>query len=335
MNSRKLLIPALIAPFITSTLVQAQEPSLRVTVETDRSELVVALGPVALPTGGHDLIEQPRIEAVAVPIDAYLHGFTVELIDQDGRELPAALLHHMNIIAPERRELFSQIMQRVGAAGSETGTLRLPRLLGYPVSRGDSLVFSAMLHNPTPDTYDHVEMRIRMKYSSLGTVLPRIPIQPFYLDVMPPAGVHAYTLPPGRSSRSWEGSPAVPGRILGVGGHLHKYGVVLRFEDVTKGKVLWEATPVTDSTGTIVSMPRKFWRLGIQLDPSHTYRLTAEYDNPTDEVIEHGAMGTLGGVFVPDERATWPEVNRDHPEYVADIEVTYMRNSGAALQHHH
>lgn len=335
MNSTRILIPAIVAQFMIGTIAHAQEATLRVSVDTDKSELVVALDPVALPTGGHDAIEQPSIQAVAMPIDAYLHGFTVELIDQHGRELPAVLLHHMNIIAPERRELFSQIMQRVGAAGAETGALRLPRWLGYPVSRGDSLVFSAMLHNPTPGAHDHVEMRIRMKYSSLGTLRPRIPIQPFYMDVMPPAGVHAYTLPPGRSSRSWEGSPAVPGRMLGVGGHMHKYGVRLRFENVTKGKVLWEATPVVDSTGNVVSMPRKFWRLGVHLDPSHTYRLTAEYDNPTDGVIEHGAMGTLGGIFVPDERATWPEVDRDHPEYRADLDVTYARNSGGAVQHHH
>jgi hypothetical protein len=334
MNAKKFLIPALVAQFTIGAAAQAQE-ALRVTVDTDKSELVIALEPVVLPAGGHHSIEQPRIEAVTMPINAYLHGFTVELIDRHGRELPPVLLHHMNIIAPERRELFSQIMQRVGAAGAETGTLRLPRWLGYPVSRGDSLVFSAMLHNPTPDAYAHVEMRVRMKYSSLGTVLPRIPVQPFYMDVMPPAGVHAYTLPPGRSSRSWEGSPAVPGRILGVGGHMHKYGVLLRFENVTKGKVLWEATPVVDSTGAVVSMPRKFWRLGIQLDPAHTYRLTAEYDNPTGDVIEHGAMGTLGGIFAPDERASWPEVDRDHPEYRADLDVTYARNSGGGTQHHH
>lgn len=335
MNARNVLLVSLITQFAAASAGHAQQPPARVTVDRQNDELVVALAPVAVPAGGHEEVEQPKIETVAIPVSAYLHGFEVDLVDDAGNQLPSALLHHVNIIAPQRRELFSQIMQRVGAAGAETGPLVLPRLLGYPLERGDSLTFSAMLHNPTGVSYDHVEMRIRLKYSSLGTLAPRIPVQPFYLDVMPPAGVHAYSLPPGRSVKSWEGSPAVPGRILGVGGHLHKYGVALRFEDVTAGRVLWEAQPVLDRTGEIVTMPRKFWWLGIQLDPTHIYRLTAEYDNPTGEAIEHGAMGTLGGVFVPDERATWPAVVRDHPEYLADVEVTYARNSGGGGGHHH
>jgi hypothetical protein len=117
---------------------------------------------------------------------------------------------------------------------------------------------------------------------------------------------------------------------------MHKYGTSLRFENVTKGKVLWETKPVVDSLGNVVAMPRKFfvWQLGLQLDPSHTYRLTAEYDNPTDEVIEGGAMGSLGGVFVPDDRAEWPSVDPQDPEYLADVEVTYARNKGDPQQHH-
>jgi hypothetical protein len=118
---------------------------------------------------------------------------------------------------------------------------------------------------------------------------------------------------------------------------MHKYGTALRFEDVTKGKVLWEAKPEVDTLGNIVGMPRRyfFWRLGLQLDPSHTYRLTAEYDNPTGAPIDEGAMGTLGGVFVPDDRVQWPNVDPSHPEYLADVEVTFARNNGPAAGHHH
>jgi hypothetical protein len=60
-------------------------------------------------------------------------------------------------------------------------------------------------------------------------VLPAsTPVMPVYLDVVPHGGFHSYDLPPGRSERSWEGRPAVGGRILALGGHLHRYGVSLR-----------------------------------------------------------------------------------------------------------
>ncbi|MGQ0815764.1 MAG: hypothetical protein ACT4O1_15110 [Gemmatimonadota bacterium] len=314
----------------------AQSAVLRVTHDARNSELLFSVGPIDLPAAGehaghHDHIEQPKAQSVTLPVDAYLHGFTTEIVDGEGRKLPDVLLHHMNIIAPQRRELFSQIMQRVGAAGAETGSVALPRLLGYPVATGDSLIFTVMFHNPTDTSYSQAELRVRMKYSSTGSVLPKLAIQPFYVDVMPPAGIHAYSLPPGRSSRSWEGSPAIPGRIIALGGHMHKYGVALRFENVTTGKILWEAKPAVDDSGSVIGMPRKsfLWRLGVQMNPAHTYRLTAEYDNPTGETIENGAMGTLGGIFVPDERALWPSIDRSHPEYIADVHVTYGRTGGS------
>lgn len=311
----------------------AQDAHLTVSTDESHKELVFSLGPIDLPCNGE--IRQPNTQAVAVPIGAYLHGFTLDLVDRNGREVPSVVLHHVNIIAPERRELFSPIMQRVGAAGAETGDLHLPRVLGYPVARGDSVIVTAMFHNPTDEDFEGVTLRVRYKYSGRFSLMPKVAVQPFYVDVMPPAGYHSFTLPPGKSSRSWEGSPAIAGRVMALGGHMHKYGTLLRFEDVTKRKVLWEARPVVDSTGAIVAMPRKFYKLGIRLEPKHTYRLTVEYDNPTGAAIEEGAMGTLGGIFMPNEFGNWPKVDRENAEYKEDVRVTYARNSANAPQHHH
>jgi hypothetical protein len=164
-----------------------------------------------------------------------------------------------------------------------------------------------------------------MRYSESTRKLPVFLIQPFYLDVMPPAGGHAYNLPPGRSSKSWEGKPAIDGRILALGGHMHKYGLLLRLEDVTEKKVLWEARPELDDKGNVIGMPKKYfvWRLGIPLKAENTYRLTAFYDNPTGKMIPLGGMGALGGVVVPSNANEWPSVNRKDPEYLYDIKVTY------------
>lgn len=335
MNPRLLGLLALAA--VSSNTASAQEPTLRLKHDAARSELVFTIGPLQLPTGEHHAHgAQPRTQAVVIPVEGYLHGFTTEMVDAAGNALPSVLLHHVNIMAPERRELFSNIMQRVGAAGAETGPINLPRVIGYPVARGDSLVFTAMFHNPTGTEYHNAELRVRMRYSSASSVLPKLAIQPFYVDVMPPAGTHAFTLPPGKSSKSWEGRPAIPGRILGLGGHMHKYGTSLRFENVTTGKILWDTRPHLDEDGNVQGIPRKFffWRLGVKMDPAHTYRLTVEYDNPTGTAIQNGAMGTLGGIFVPDERASWPAIDREHPEYIADLNVMYPESGGGAGHHH-
>lgn len=319
----------------------AQEPPLRIVDDTARRELVIELGPLDLPANAdhHDLA-QPATRGVAVPLDGWIHGFRIEVVDRAGQPVPQQVLHHINVIAASRRELFSDIMLRIAAAGQETGPAVMPRLLGFKVHKGEEFLVSSMLHNPTPRAYSGAIIRVRMPYTAADTWVRPLPAYPFYLDVMPPAGeTHAYDLPPGRSEKSWEGRPAIAGRILGVGGHLHQYGVALRLEDVTAGKVLWDARPITDEAGNLVEMPiKKFlWRLGIPIRPDHTYRLTAVYDNPTGETIPDGAMGALGGVFLPSSGTTWPIIDPRSPEYQLDLKVTRGGGGGhgEGSQHHH
>jgi len=316
----------------------AAAPKLQVVYDAEAREIVLEIGPLDMPANAshHDVL-QPEAQIGTLPVAGWIHGFRVELVDAEGREVPRSVLHHVNVISPDERELFSQIMLRIAAAGQETGAVKLPRLLGYPVREGHRLLVTAMFHNPTPQAYRGVKLRVRMDFTPVGSWLRPIPVYPLYMDVMPPAGVHAYDLPPGRSEKSWEGSPAIPGRLLGVGGHLHKYGVALRLEDVTTGELLWEATPILDDAGEVVGMPIKrfFWTLGVPLYPDHVYRLTAVYDNPTGEMIPEGAMGTLGGAFIPARGAMWPAADPNHPEYQLDVQVTTSSESGHGGGHDH
>lgn len=302
----------------------------RMFVDSSAGEIVVEVGPEELgPAGSESAMRVATPYAMALPIDGWLRTVQVDIVDSHGRLLPRNLLHHANIIAPEHRELFSPIMLRIGAAGPETAPIELPRVLGYRVHAGDSLLVTAMLDNPAPQERNDVWVRVRLAYVRAGTWLPPVSIHPFYVDVMPPAGVHAYDLPPGHSEKSWEGNPAIAGRVLAVGGHLHQYGVALRFRDVTAGRDLWVAHPERDAAGDVLAVPTAtfLWRGGVTLRPDHVYRLTAVYENPTGHVIPDGAMGTLGGVFLPARGARWPQVARSDSAYRLDVQVTCDTNT--------
>lgn len=319
----------------TAVASEPATPAVTLVARREKGALVLELGPVDLPAGGHEhadagghdmmMMTSPPPLSVAVPVDGWLRGYDVELVDGEGRPVPHELLHHVNVIAPQRRELFSGIMLRVAAAGAETAPVSLPWFVGYRVHRGDTLLVSAMLHNPTPDAYRGVRLRVRFPVRDGDSWIGAMSIFPFYLDVMPPAGTHAYDLPPGHSEQYWEGSPAIAGRILGMGGHLHDYGVALRLEDRTEGKVLWEGKPTLDSSGHVVGMGQTSlaWKLGIKVRPDHVYRLTAIYDNPTGATIPDGGMGALGGAFLPSGDTPWPNINRASPDYLKDVRVTY------------
>lgn len=299
----------------------------------------IELGPVSIPaSGGHHGIRQPDPLAMKLPVDGWLRGLSYELVDEKGEPLPKQLLHHLNLIAPERRELFSQIMLRIGAAGPETPPYRIPVFLGYRVHPGDSLLVVAMLHNPTGRDYPAVRLRVHLDVIKGKSWLHPASIQPVYLDVMPPAGDHVFDLPPGRSTKSWEGRPAIAARLLAAGGHLHQYGTALRFEDVSTGKLIWEARPKLDEKGDLASMPIRFFLpFGVELLPDHVYRLTAEYNNPTGTVLVEGGMGALGGIVMPAAANAWPTVARNDSVYQHDVWTTVGLGSSRLRSgpHHH
>jgi hypothetical protein len=165
---------------------------------------------------------------------------------------------------------------------------------------------------------------VKLRYREHGWVFP-IEVYPFYVDVMGPVGEKDFDLPPGRSEWSWEGRPAIDGRMLGIGGHVHKHAEVLRFEDVTVGSTIWEGRPVVDSVGRVVEVPvGHLWkRGGVRVRADHVYRLTAVYDNPTGDTIPAGGMGALGGIFVPGWGEAWPALDPTDPLYVADLRRTH------------
>jgi hypothetical protein len=305
----------------------ASAPALRLTTDRARREIVVEIGPVDLPKDcGH--VQLPPFHT-NIPIDGWLHGYYIELVDASGRAVPRQILHHVNVIETDRRELFSPIMLRLAAAGQETDPVKLPRLLGYRVRKGQEFIVTSMMHNPTGRDYEGVRLRLHFPYTTVNALIKPIAIFPFYMDVMPPASRHSYDLPPGKSSRSWEAKPVVSGRILGVGGHVHQYGTSLKLEDLTARKVIWEARPAIGKDGQVTAMPMKTFitRLGVPVHPGHVYRVTAEYNNTSGETIPGGAMGALGGVFIPRKAARWPWVDRNDPQLKIDWELVHTSGS--------
>jgi hypothetical protein len=278
----------------------------------------------------------PPVMGVDLPLTGWMSGFRIELVDSAGRPVPSELLHHYNLIDPNHRELFLPISRRVLAAGSETGAVRMSRwLMGAPFIKGDRLVATAMLHNPTTQAYSGVRTRLILTYSADGHWYPLLRAYPWQFDVAFPVGDKSFDLPPGRSEKFYEGSPAVGGKIVGIGGHVHDHADSLVLRDVTTRTVIWRATPITDSTGHVVAMPiKKFIGLtgiGVRIVPEHRYRVTVFYDNETGHTLPDGGMGVVAGLFAPAPDATWPVADEGDSLYVTDLRHALRMGEGAQL----
>ncbi len=362
MTHRTMMTLAAAALLATAPLA-AQQPGVGLDAAAPSGELVILIGPVDIPLptmagmsgdeheghgDHHGAMVMPPVGEIVVPFDAWVYGFRYEVVDAQGNAVPSAVLHHLNVIDPSQRDLFLPISYRVAAVGSETGPLRLPRLVfGHPLRAGQRLVVSAMLHNPTDAAYAGVTVRFIFDYVKTGRPWPLFPVYTFQMDVRFPAGDKDFDLPPGESVWSWEGSPAIAGRILGVGGHLHRYADRLTLEDVTAGETIWVGKPILDADSQLVGVTvgRLYRTLGVEVRPDHVYRATVVYDNPTGAVIPKGGMGLIAGVFMPS--GPWPRApyadalyQLDRKHYLREVrgvlsEIAGDSTGAASASHDH
>jgi hypothetical protein len=292
-----------------------------ITRNAGRNELTLELPAVDLLAG--TVVDQAA-SVGEFPVTGSVYALHAEIVDEHGRQLPIALLHHMNVMDPNERELFLPISRRIMASGTETGEIRFPRLLfGAGIRAGQQILANAMLHNPTSQDYHGVRVRLLVSYVPERRPWPLFSVFPWQLDVAFPVGDKSFDLPPGRSERTYEGSPAVDGKIIVIGGHMHDYGRTIEFWDATTNTMLWHGEPAPAPPGKPRAVPiTTFYRLtgiGVRITPTHRYRVRVIYDNPTSDTIPDGGMGVVGGLFMADRNVVWPSTNPGDSLYQKDL----------------
>jgi hypothetical protein len=310
-------------------------PAAQVRLERG-GRLIIELPPLDVPPEG-----TVRTPVYRVPISRSisLYGFTIEVVDDAGRILPPDRLHHVVFTDPNRRELFLPLALPIFAASKESPRPRLPKnRVGLLLSASTRYLVAAMFENPDP-VPKRMVVRLVLSFVRPGRIVPAVQAYPWTLDVTYPLGKaggrHDFDLPPGRSSFSWQASPQIAGTIVAMGGHAHDYATAIQLEDVTTGKMIFRQEPVRDDAGRLVRiLPVRFaswYRAGVHITPIHTYRVTVFYDNPTGECIPFGGMGSVAGLFIPDENTAWPPLDPGNSIYRAQINNLLSNMSGLEM----
>jgi len=69
----------------------------------------------------------------------------------------------------------------------------------------------------------------------------------------------SYDLPAGRSSKSYEFTMPLTGRVLAIGGHVHDYAEFVSLEEVESGKTIIMLKVETAPSGLLLKMPREYY----------------------------------------------------------------------------
>ena len=305
---------------------------VQVSVDSVAGTIELSIGPVTLPARLPGL--RIPIQVADLPVHGWLRGFSWEIRDAGGSIHSRDLLHHFNVIDPDRRELFSPVARRVVAFGRETEGQRLPAFVGYPLMEHTRFLLVTMFANPGTEPIDSAYLRVRLDFTPYKRAAQPLSVFPFHLDVAGPVGEKDFAVPPGRTVRSWEGSPAVDARILAIGGHVHDYARMLRLEDLTAGRVIWQAQ-LDENEGRVNAVSRTMaWkRGGIRLYANHRYRALVEYNNPGPHPTPHGGMGVIGGIVLA--RGSFPPFDRKNIAYNTDLANVISAPGRASGGHGH
>lgn len=300
----------------------------RVEIDSARSEVRVIAGPYHIAAGAAAHSHSKSMDATVLrfvwPAHGWLRGYRIMLCDADAltsAQLPREMIHHAGLANFSRRQLVYPMVERLLAVGKETDDVLLPAGVGVPLERGDTLGVYAGLHGSTGVAVERAYLVVTLPWLSARTQAP-IEVLPFYADVNNViGGTTAFDLNPGVVVRSAEFVMPISGRLLGIGGHMHDYGVALRLEDAENGKVLARLRADRRADGRINGVSRfnfGFHEEALHLNAGHRYRIVAEYDNPTKSSVPHGGMGSIAGAFAPDDLSKWPSLNRADSSVVRD-----------------
>jgi hypothetical protein len=343
-----LLSSMLVASLITPAGPAGSPPVVTVKVDSARHELTVTAGPFDLPNMppmspgtmmdlgmSHDT----PVQHFAWPVNGWFRGFRVDLVDTKGNPVPRHVMHHLIMVNFSRRQLLYSAAERLMGAGTETDQeISVPKTIGVPMSPGMMLGMYVAWHNDTGADLHGVMLKLTMLWMPRNQNPRPVNSLPIYMDVnLTVGGSNTFDVPPGKSSKSHEFTMPLGGRLLGVGGHLHDYGVQVRLEDAENGKVLARVVASRDSVGHVSKVSRKLFGVtgeGLELKANHRYRVVGDYDNPTGETLVKGAMAHMVGLFEPDDMSGWPAIDAHDPTYQKDLASLQVRGEDMGGMHH-
>jgi hypothetical protein len=333
--------------FAASTLAgpgPAAPTTVSVAIDSSKHELTITAGPYDLPNmppmEDHAMMDlgmshDTPVQHFAWPIDGWFRGFRVDLVDAKGQPVPRHVMHHLIMVNFSRRQLLYSAAERLMGAGTETDDeISVPKTIGVPMSPGMKLGMYVAWHNDTGKDLEGVFLKLTMLWTPKNQNPQPVNSLPIYMDVnLTVGGSNTFDVPPGKSSKAYEFSLPVGGRLLGVGGHMHDYGVGVRLEDVETGKVVTRIVATRDTNGKLIKVSRKLYGVsgdGLKLKANHKYRVVGEYDNPTGEVLVKGAMAHMVGLFVPDDMGKWPRIDPADATYQRDLASLQVRGEDVA-----
>jgi hypothetical protein len=181
--------------------------------------------------------------------NCYITGMRANLKYPDGRTAgwsTNAQLHHMVLFnsswgrqdATCGGQFLGFLGERFFASGDERTPLPSQPGYGYFVSWFDSWT---MIYELASEATSVQNVIIEMTYDWMPATTPNMKkLDPVWFDIVQ-CGLSEFSVPVGPSSQNWTWTVNRPGKVIGLGGHLHDGGVNITVKNLNTGKLLCDS----------------------------------------------------------------------------------------------
>lgn len=258
----------------------------------------------------------------------WVTGFKIDVTDK-GRPAPQFLCHSRfgTVTSDVKLGSIRSISREVGPgvrflASLSQGQTEMEFPAGFalrvplPAGRQD-LIFGAQLQNPEGKSPKNLDVSGMIRYldGEAGADAGLRPLQVTKLAVTQAtplkADSHSHThhahadetgmfmVPPGRHRYSTDAKLPMPagkdkGVVHYIRVHLHAHATSIEIVDVTTGKSLWKGVARTNSaTASLEHTDHYESQTGFPIFADRSYRLVAEYDNPTAKPVDAMAFTSI------------------------------------------
>ena len=220
---------------------------------------VLRYGPVTLPTPppapdgkhGHSMTGNQFMFNLQKPCnDCYITGMKADLVNTSGQIVGIkdnVMLHHMVLMNQNdgRQDATCQwgvpvplgglFGQRFFAAGDERTPVIAQAGYGYYVGNGAfNMIYDLMSMSTKPET---VSMQMTWMWVPASQASSFKKLEPVWFDV-DQCGDSEVSVPAGQSTKSWTWTVNRPGKIIGIGGHIHGGGTNVDIRNESTGQLI-------------------------------------------------------------------------------------------------
>jgi hypothetical protein len=253
------------------------------------SEVEFTSGLVELESGvlAHHLAQAMKDYRFAEPV--WVIGYHTQVVDAAGKAPEENLLCH-TFFGDQRVTQHEDWDMRGIYSDAFTPQVDVPDGFGIRLGPDDRLHWMPMFNNRS-DHPERVEMKVRVTLIREKDLVK--PLQRLYASLQSVQVPHLYFVPPGRDEKQVTFEAPFEGAIHFLGTHIHPYGVSIELFNVSRGERVWKGKRKGEAPGPTGAMEVFSSKEGYAVHAGETYRVTAVYDNPTQDPID-----AMAGLFL-------------------------------------